>query len=122
MAEEITKGQALTPEKKSIIIQQILNEISAINRAIKDKSVDEEVLRRIKENRDRLQELLNKLLKKVGVITPSETDEILGKIEDSKKARLQKSYRKSLTTGTIVLVTFIALAGVLVYLSKRNKA
>lgn len=122
MSEEITKGQALTPEKKSIIIQQIVNEISSINRAIKDKTLNEEVLRQIKENRDRLQELLNKLLKKVGVVTPSETDEILGKIDDSKKARLQKSYKKSLTTGTIVLVTFIALAGVLVYLSKRNKA
>lgn len=118
---EIEKGKIITPDKKQDIIQEILSEIAAINNTIRQGNVGEETLKNIRENREKLQALVNSLFKKKGVITPSETDNIINSIDESKKQRLEKSYIRGVRMATIYLVAFILIGGVLVYINKRKK-
>jgi len=116
----LEKDQILTPEKKGVVVDKIMEEISSIDKAIKEGNLGKEVVNKLRQNKETLQNLLNSIFKKKGVVTPNETNNILTSLDDAKKSRLEKSYFKSTKTAIFVLIGFVVIGGVFVYMSKRQ--
>jgi hypothetical protein len=108
---EIVKGQVVTPEKKAVLIDQIKAEIDNVSSQIKEGKYGDAVVKVLDQNQKALQKLLNNLLMKKGVVTPSETDDALNLINKAKKSRLQDEYYMGIKKSTIILFSLIALGG-----------
>ena len=108
---DIVKGQVITPEKKAVLIDQIKAEINNVSSQIKEGKYGDAVVKVLDQNQKSLQKLLNNLLMKKGVVTPSETDDALNLINTAKKNRLQEDYVMGIKKSTIVLFSLIALGG-----------
>jgi len=108
---DIVKGQVVTPEKKAVLIDQIKAEIDNVSSQIKEGKYGDAVVKVLDQNQKSLQKLLNNLLMKKGVVTPSETDYALNLINTAKKNRLQEDYVMGIKKSTIVLFSLIALGG-----------
>jgi hypothetical protein len=118
----IEKGQIFTPEKKGALVQEVQNEVSKLDEALRKKSFGATALQIIKENRDKLLTILNLLSDKKGVVTPQETDDILDAIGNAKRSRLETQYYLGIKTSTIYLILFLGLgAGVYFYMKKRTQ-
>lgn len=118
---EIRENQALTPDKKVVLINQIQDEIMRLSQSIKTKDYNSAAFILLTNTKDSLQNLLNNLLQKKGVITPNETNSALTTLEKSKKARLEESYFMGLRKGTFYLLTFGVIAVATYLLIKNNK-
>jgi hypothetical protein len=116
----IKENTALTPDKKQVLINEIQNEISQVSDAIKNKQYGGAGLTIIQEKQMELQNLLNKFLEKKGIITPSETTNTLNAINESKKARLEKEFTKSISNTTIIGIGILIL-GVATYIYLKKK-
>ncbi len=107
----IEKNTALTPEKKSILIGQVELEIENLNKALRDGGLPFGVLEAVKSNRDSLQNMLNRLFEKKGVVTPQETSSTLNALEKSKADRLQSDMKRNvqriLIFGTVLVVLWV---------------
>jgi len=108
---EIVKGQVVTPEKKAVLIDQIKAEIDNVSSQIKEGKYGDAVVKVLDQNQKALQKLLNNLLMKKGVVTPSETDDALNLINKAKKSRLEDDYYMGVKKSTIILFSLIALGG-----------
>ena len=108
---EIVKGQVETPEKKAVLMEQIKAEIDNVSTQIKEGKYGDAVVKVLDQNQKSLQKLLNNLLMKKGVVTPSETDDALNLINKAKKSRLQDDYYMGIKKSTIILFSLIALGG-----------
>jgi hypothetical protein len=111
MPEDIVKGQVVTPEKKAVLLDQIKSEINNVSSQIKEGKYGDAAIKVLDQNQKSLQKLLNNLLLKKGVVTPSETDNALNLINTSKKNRLQDDYIIGIKKSTIILFSLIALGG-----------
>jgi len=108
---DIVKGQVVTPEKKAALMEQIKAEINNVSSQIKEGKYGDAAIKVLDQNQKSLQKLLNNLLLKKGVVTPSETDNALNLINTSKKNRLQDDYIVGIKKSTIILFSLIALGG-----------
>ena len=108
---EIVKGQVVTPEKKAVLMEQIKAEIDNVSSQIKEGKYGDAVVKVLDQNQKALQKLLNNLLMKKGVVTPSETDDALNLINKAKKSRLEDDYYMGVKKSTIILFSLIALGG-----------
>lgn len=118
---EIKQDQALTPEKKQILIDQVESEIKLLNQTIKDKNYTGTAYLVLQKTKDALQNTLNKLFQKKGVITPAETNTALDQISAAKKARLQEEYLFGIRKATFYALSIAVLAvGAFVYIKRRK--
>lgn len=118
----VEKGQIFTPDKKGALVQEIEDELVKLNEALQKKSLGQSALSVVKENRDRLQLLLNVLFEKKGVVTPQETDDVLDALGTAKKSRLESEYYLGIKKSTIYLVGALAVGlAAYIYLKKRAK-
>jgi hypothetical protein len=119
---EISPNQALTPNKKQALIDEIQSELVMSTQMATDPNQGIVPISILEKARKDLQDLLNKFLEKKGIITPSETADALDKINAAKKARLQKEYILGIKKGTFFLIGVLALAiGGYIYYKKRSK-
>jgi hypothetical protein len=119
---EIQKGQILTPEKKDILVNQIQSELSEVSDAISSGQYGQAAMDLLKKNTDKLQGVLNDLLSKKGVVTPTETNNTLDILNTSKKERLQGDFMGGIKMGTIYLVGgILAIVGVYFLVKKYGK-
>lgn len=118
---EIKQNQALTPEKKDILIEQIQQEISLLNQSIKDKNYTDAAYLVLQKTKDALQSTLNKLFEKKGVITPAETNTALDQISAAKKARLEEEYLFGIRKITFYGISVVVLAiGAYIYFKRKK--
>lgn len=116
----IERGQYFTPDKRALLINEVKSEISQVDGQLKSNSIAGIVSEDTQTTRIKLQQILNGLFDKKGVVTPKETDNILDILDNSKRNRLQKDFYKGIKKSTIVLLTFGAIAvGVYFYMKKR---
>lgn len=112
---EIRKGQILTPDKKDTLVSQIKAELESVQESINQGKYGEAALGVLQKNQMKLQNLVNGLLAKKGVITPDETDNTIDILAQSKRDRLQSDYTMGLKRGTFYLLAF-GVAAVATYL------
>lgn len=118
----VEKGQIFTPDKKKILIDEVQNEINNLNNALNQPSVAEQTASLVRGMKNKLQEALNVLFEKKGVVTPQETDDILNKINEAKRSRLESNYLQGMKRSTLYLVGFILIGlGVYYYTRKKTK-
>jgi hypothetical protein len=119
--EEIKKGQILTPDKKGILIKQVQDELDSVSTAINEGKYGEAALGLLNKNQQKIQDLINNLFAKKGVVTPQETNNALDILNTSKKSRLQDDYTMGMKRGTFYLLSF-GIAAVAIYLIvKKSK-
>lgn len=116
----IRENTALTPDKKQLLIDEIKGEISQVSDAIKQKQYGGAAFAIIQSKQVELQNLLNKFLERKGIITPTETTNTLNTISDSKKARLEKDFTKSISNTTLIGIGILVL-GVATYIYLKKK-
>ncbi len=120
--EEVKKGQILTPDKKDVLVNQIKAELSSVSDAINSGQYGQAAMDLLKKNTDKLQGVLNDLLSKKGVVTPTETNNTLDILNTSKKERLQGDFVGGIKMGTIYLVGgILAIVGVYFLVKKYSK-
>jgi len=105
----IKKDQALTPNKKQALVDEIQQELLLLTNAIKEKKYNEGAYILLQQNKQNLQGTLNKVLDKKGIITPSETSKALDQINQAKRARLEKDYVFGLRKGTFFILSLIVI-------------
>jgi len=117
----IKENQALTPEKKGFLVDQVQQEILLIADSIKQRKYGSAAFLVLQNVQQSLQDTLNKLLEKKGIITPSETSKALEQINKSKKARLEEEYVMGIRKSTFYLLSFgiIAVATFLIIKNKK---
>lgn len=112
---EITKGQIFTPDKKDSLVSQIKAELESVQSSIDKGKYGEAAFGVLQKNQIKLQNLVNGLLAKKGVITPDETNNSIDILAQSKKDRLQDDYTTGVKRGTFYLLAF-GVAAVATYL------
>lgn len=117
----ILQGTIFTPNKKKTLIDEIQQEIVNLDGAINNRKADSTQLLKLKTVRVGLQNSLNLLYDKKGVVTPQETDKILELIGDAKRSRLETDYYMGMSKSSFFLVAFAAVAfGIYFYMKKRG--
>lgn len=116
----IEKGMFFTPDKKKMLTDEVQAELNKLKEAIKVKGMGGESVQALQDARKKLQDILNLLNDKKGVITPQETDDILSAIDESKRSRLESQFYFGLKKTTFYLVIFAAIGvGAYIYLKKK---
>jgi hypothetical protein len=113
------RNSVLLPNDKNKLSDLINEQLVALNKAMRDNNGNIEISNSIAVLQEGLQNLLKKIFDKKGVITPDETNEVLDKIEETKRKIMQNNYddsQKSL--GFIKLVSIIVIAIFVVKLLK----
>ena len=118
--DEIVKGQVVTPDKQAVLVEKIKTEINNVSSHLKQGKFSGAIIAVLTENQKSLQKVLNNLLLKKGVVTPSETDEALNLINTAKRNRLQENVL-GFQRSTIITVSILALGGIAYYIYKRRK-
>ncbi len=119
---EIKGNEALTPNKKQYIVDQIKFELGNAEQALQQNDFGVITIGVINKAKSELQSVLDKFLEKKGVITPSETADAIEKMNALKRARLEQDYILGLRKGTWFLVGIVALGvGVYFYYKKQAK-
>lgn len=111
----IQKGDILTPDKKYLLIDELRQELSKLG----NFSITQDSGKTVNIQTE-LKTLLEKLINKKGVVTPSETDEILDKIGQAKKARLGSEFSSSMKKAVVYLGIFTAV-GIGIYFYMKNR-
>ena len=116
----IEKGRFFTPDKKKMLTDEVQAELNKLQEAIRLKGMGGESISLLQAAKKKLQDILNLLNDKKGVITPQETDDILTAIDESKRGRLESQFYFGLKKTTFYLVIFAAIGvGAYVYLKKK---
>lgn len=117
---ELAKGSIFTPDKKKYLTDEIQKEISLLDAEMKGGILGSKLNLGLKEIRTKLQNALNMLFEKKGVVTPEETDSILELLGASKRSRLEKDFYFGMKKSTVYLLTFIAIGfGIYFYTKKK---
>jgi hypothetical protein len=119
--EEIKKNQILTPDKKDLLIRQVQSELDSVSTAINQGKYGEAALGLLNKNQQKIQDLLNSLFAKKGVVTPQETNNALDILNTSKKNRLQDDYVMGMKRGSFYLISFGIIAIATYLIIKKNK-
>jgi hypothetical protein len=118
----ITKDQIFTPNKKNLILDEIKSEVAQVKNAISSTPNGSGQQSLLNANLIKLQDLLNGILSKKGVITPDETNNTIDVISQSKKDRLARDYVMGATKTTIYLLGAIVVGfGIYWYVKKRKQ-
>jgi parvulin-like peptidyl-prolyl isomerase len=115
------QDKALTPHKKDQLVNQIQSEIDSLNRILREQGAPAAVLEAAKRNKNSLQGLVNKILAKKGVITPTETNDALEAMAKAKRERLESDF--STTVRRFAIVAGLLIGGYLAwrYVKKLNQ-
>ena len=115
------QDKALTPDKKDQLVKQIQSEIDSLNRILREQGAPAAVLEAAKRNKNSLQGLVNKILSKKGVITPTETNDALDAMAKAKRERLESDF--STTVRRFAIVAGLLIGGYLAwrYVKKLNQ-
>jgi hypothetical protein len=115
------QDKALTPDKKDQLVKQIQSEIDSLNRILREQGAPAAVLEAAKRNKNSLQGLVNKILSKKGVITPTETNDALDAMAKAKRERLESDF--STTVRRFAIVAGLLIGGYLAwsYVKKINQ-
>jgi len=117
----IESGTIFTPDKKSLLISEVQQEINNLNGAFR-RNYKTSVLQKLKELHAKLHGMLRDLQDMKGVVTPQKTDEILDTISLAKKTRLESDYIFGIRRATAYLIVFAAVSvGLYVYVKKIAK-
>lgn len=118
----IEQNTALTPDKKQQLIDTVKAELMSISGDLKNKQFGTAGLSLLLQSQQGLQDSLNNLLQKKGVVTPSETNDVLDQLNNAKKARLEKQVQFS-KTSVIFMVSIVIAVGITAHyiLKKRKK-
>jgi len=118
----ILEGQILTPNKKSILADELKLELDNLNKAIALGGIDAGQKQAIDASKVAIQKVLNSILSKRGVVTPDETDNALKKIDEAKRARLQNDFYGSIKKyGIYIAIAIVAGAGLYYYTKNSAK-
>ena len=117
----VLEGQILTPNKKSMLADELKLELDNLNKAIAIGGIDAGQKQAVDASKVAIQKVLNNILSKRGVVTPDETDDALKKIDEAKRARLQNDFYGSIKKYGIYIALAIA-AGVGLYYYTKNSA
>lgn len=118
----IEKGMFFTPNKKKLLIDEVQIELNRLQEAIRSKGIGGDSITNLEEIKKKLQNTLDLLNGKKGVITPQETDDILNSLDESKRNRLETDFYFGLKKTTFYLVIFAAIGlGSYIYLKKQAK-
>jgi hypothetical protein len=116
----LEKGQAITPNKKNVIIDALNEEIKNLNETIRNQKLDELVKGSLSSSRMGLQSLLTTVLDKKGIITPDETTDIVNKLDEAKKQRLRDNYVFGMKAGVFYLLGFVAIGAAIYWYTKKG--
>jgi len=118
----ILEGQILTPDKKSMLADELKKELESLNKTIAIGGITAGQKQAVEASKAAIQKVLNNILGKKGVVTPDETDDALKKIDEAKKARLQSDFYGSIRSyGTYILIALAAGIGLYYYTKNRAK-
>jgi hypothetical protein len=118
----ILEGQILTPDKKSMLADELKKELDSLNKTIAIGGITAGQKQAVEASKAAVQKVLNNILSKKGVVTPDETDDALKKIDEAKKARLQNDFYSSIKSyGTYILIALAAGIGLYYYTKNRAK-
>jgi subtilase family serine protease len=120
LSNEIIRNQALTPDKASSLINDIQTELNNANAALQS-TTNPSVQSIIQNTSENLQNSLNSLLAKKGIITPNETNNALDAIDASKRARLQQDFTMGIKNTTLYIGALIVLVGGYFIIKKMKK-
>jgi hypothetical protein len=116
----IEKGMFFTPDKKKLLSDEVQAELNKLSEDIRNKGLGGDTTNKLQQIKKKLQDILNMLNNKKGVITPQETDDILSAIDESKRSRLESQFYLGLKKSTFYLVIFAAIGvGAYIYLKKK---
>jgi len=116
----IEKGMFFTPDKKKLLTDEVQGELNKLTEDIRNKGLGGNNANKLQQIKKKLQDILNMLNSKKGVITPQETDDILSAIDESKRSRLESQFYLGLKKSTFYLVIFAAIGvGAYIYLKKK---
>jgi hypothetical protein len=113
-------GQIFTPNKKTILAEEIKTELENLNKAISTGGIDAGQKQAIDASKVALQKVLTSILTKKGVVTPDETDDALMKIDEAKKSRLQNDFYGSIKKYGLYIAIAIAAGVGLYYYTKKS--
>jgi F0F1-type ATP synthase delta subunit len=115
------QDKALTPDKKDQLVRQIQSEIESLNGVLRQQGAPAAVLEAAKRNKNSLQGLVNKILSKKGVITPTETNDAIDAMAKAKRERLESDF--STTVRRVAIVAGILIGAYLAwrYVKKLNQ-
>ena len=90
------------------VVQSIIAEIRAIQQSIRDKSLDQYALQQLFQREQKLQEKLNNLLNRKGLLNKTEADKIYEELrlekEQSLMSKLGKGYTWFIVAGVVIAV------------------
>jgi hypothetical protein len=116
----IEKGMFFTLDKKKLLTDEVQSELNKLTDDIRNKGLGGDSDNKLQQSKKKLQEIINLLNGKKGVITPQETDDILTAIDESKRLRLESQFYFGLKKSTFYLVIFAAVGvGTYIYLKKN---
>jgi hypothetical protein len=116
----IEKGMFFTLDKKKLLTDEVQSELNKLTEDIRNKGLGGDSDNKLQQSKKKLQEIINLLNGKKGVITPQETDDILTAIDESKRLRLESQFYFGLKKSTFYLVIFAAVGvGTYIYLKKK---
>ena len=117
----VERGMTFTPDKKKMLLDEVQSEINKVNETIQfKKGVGGAAMQTLKDNRQKLQDILKVLFDKKGVITPKETDDILNTLDESKRTRLESQYYFGMKKATFYLVLFAIIGAAAYYYYKKR--
>ena len=99
---DVQRGQALTPDKVVTLTDYMQTELVNAKKAL-GSSVSSSVKTIVQTTSQALQNTLNLLLSKRGIITPEETNQALDAIDASKRARLQQDFTMGIKNTTLYI-------------------
>jgi len=109
-----------TLDKKKLLTDEVQSELNKLTDDIRNKGLGGDSDNKLQQSKKKLQEIINLLNGKKGVITPQETDDILTAIDESKRLRLESQFYFGLKKSTFYLVIFAAVGvGTYIYLKKN---
>jgi hypothetical protein len=117
---EVLQGQIFTPNKKTILADEIKIELENLNKAIAKGGIDAGQKQAIDSSKLALQKVLTSILTKRGVVTPDETDDALKKIDEAKKARLKNDFYGSIKKYGLYIAIAVAAGVGLYYYTKKS--
>ena len=99
----VERGMTFTPDKKKMLLDEVQSEINKVNETIQfKKGVGGAAMQTLKDNRQKLQDILNTL-------------------DESKRTRLESQYYFGMKKATFYLVLFAIIgAGAYYYYKKRS--
>ena len=113
-------AETLTRSESQSVITDLKNQVIRLKEAIKQKDLVGESVEILNEKKDALQDELNKLLKKGGLITEEDYNNAYEKIRQSSQERLITQSKKTKRSLYFVVGGVLILAAG-IYLYKRLK-